>query len=52
MTKYHIEYVVHVYVEADSEDRARKSASQKLVRLDEADELARECEFLTMDVEA
>jgi len=51
MTRYHVEYIVHVYVEADDEDTARTVASQMLVTLDEADELARECEWLAIEAD-
>lgn len=51
MPKYHIEYVLHVYVGADDEDEARQLGSQILANLDKKDELANHCEFLVIEEE-
>lgn len=49
MKTYHIEYVLHVYVEAENEDEARDVGSQFLEKADEMDELHGECEFLAIE---
>lgn len=51
MTYYHIEYVVHVYVDAKDEDEARELGSRLLEEADEMDGLAGECEFLAIEAE-
>jgi hypothetical protein len=47
MTTYHIEYIIHLEVEAESEDEALKLGSQELHDLDE---LANYCEFLDIEI--
>ena len=49
MKTYHIEYVLHIYVEADDEDTARDIGSQLLEKADEMDELHGECEFIAIE---
>lgn len=52
MSIYHIEYIVHVYVEADDEDTARTLGSAFLEQADADNELCGECEFLDIEKEA
>jgi hypothetical protein len=49
MTTYHIEYIIHLEVEAESEDEALKLGSQELHALD-GDGLANCCEFLDIEI--
>lgn len=49
LNRYHIEYVVHVYVGAEDENEARKLGSQILTNLDKTDELANHCEFIAIE---
>lgn len=52
MSVYHIEYIVHVYVDADDEDEARTLGSEFLQEADKNHELHGECEFLDIEKEA
>ncbi len=49
MTTYHIEYIIHLEIEAESEDEALKLGSQELHALD-GDGLANCCEFLDIEI--
>ena len=49
MTTYHIEYIVHLEVEAENTDEAMKLGSQELHALD-GDGLANCCEFLDIEI--
>lgn len=49
MNTYHIEYIVHLEIEAESEDEALKLGSQELHALD-GDGLANCCEFLDIEI--
>ena len=51
MKSYHIEYVLHIYVEAEDEDTARELGSEQLSEMDFANELHNECEFLAIEEE-
>ena len=51
MSIYHIEYIIHVYVEADDEDTARTRGSEFLEKSDRYNELHGECEFLAIEKE-
>lgn len=51
MKNYHIEYVLHIYVEAEDEDTARELGSERLSEMDFANELHNECEFLAIEEE-
>lgn len=51
MTTYHIEYVVHVYVDANDEDEARELGTQYLEKADEMDSLVNACEFIAIEAE-
>lgn len=51
MKNYHIEYVLHIYVEAEDEDTARELGSEQLSEMDFANELHNECEFLAIEEE-
>jgi hypothetical protein len=51
MSIYHIEYIIHVYVEADDEDTARTRGSEFLEKSDRYNELHGECEFLDIEKE-
>lgn len=48
MTTYHIEYIVHLEVEAQSQDEAMELGSKQLHALD-GDGLANCCEFLDIE---
>lgn len=51
MTTYHIEYIIHLQIEAESEDEALKLGSQELHALDrDGDGLADCCEFLDIEI--
>ena len=47
MTTYHIEYIIHLEIEAEGEDEALKLGSQELHN---NDELANYCEFLDIEI--
>ena len=49
MTTYHIEYIIHLEIEAESEDEALRLGSQELHALD-GDGLANCCEFLDIEI--
>lgn len=49
MTTYHIEYIIHLEIEAEGEDEALKLGSQELHALD-GDGLANCCEFLDIEI--
>lgn len=49
MTTYHIEYIVHLEIEAEGEDEALRLGSQELHALD-GDGLANCCEFLDIEI--
>lgn len=49
MTTYHIEYIIHLQIEAESEDEALRLGSQELHALD-GDGLANCCEFLDIEI--
>lgn len=51
MNTYHIEYIVHVYVEAEDEDTALTRGSEFLHEADKNNELHGECEFLAIEKE-
>lgn len=51
MKNYHIEYVLHIYVEAEDMDTARELGSEQLSEMDFANELHNECEFLAIEEE-
>ena len=51
MKNYHIEYAVHIYVEAEDEDTAKELGSERLSEMDFANELHNECEFIVIDDE-
>ena len=51
MKSYHIEYILHIYVEAEDMDTARELGSEQLSEMDFANELHNECEFLVIDDE-
>ena len=51
MKSYHIEYAVHIYVEAEDEDTAKELGSERLSEMDFANELHNECEFIVIDEE-
>lgn len=51
MNTYHIEYIVHVYVEAGDEDTALTRGSEFLHEADKNNELQGECEFLFIEKE-
>lgn len=51
MKNYHIEYVLHIYVEAEDMDTARELGSERLSEMDFANELHNECEFLAIEEE-
>jgi hypothetical protein len=46
---YHIEYVVHVYVDAENEDEARELGSLALENADDMDYLASDCQFIAIE---
>ena len=50
MTTYHIEYIIHLEIEAEGEDEALKLGSQELHTLDDEDGLANCCEFLDIEI--
>ena len=50
MTTYHIEYIVHLEIEAEGEDEALRLGSQELHTLDDEDGLANCCEFLDIEI--
>ena len=52
MNTYHIEYIIHVYVEAEDEDTALTRGSEFLEKSDRYNELHGECEFLAIEKEA
>ena len=49
MAEFHIEYIVHLTVEADSQVEAMMIGGRKLTNLDAGDELADSCEFLDIE---
>jgi hypothetical protein len=49
MPTYHIEYIIHVYVNADDEDTALARGSEFLEKSDRYNELHGECEFLDIE---
>lgn len=49
MTTYHIEYIIHLEIEAEGEDEALRLGSQELHALD-GDGLANCCEFLDIEI--
>ena len=49
MNTYHIEYIIHVYVEAEDEDTALTRGSEFLHEADKNNELHGECEFLDIE---
>jgi hypothetical protein len=51
MPSYHIEYIIHVYVNADDEDTALARGSEFLEKSDRYNELHGECEFLAIEKE-
>ena len=51
MKNYHIEYAVHIYVEAEDEDTALELGSERLSEMDVANELHNECDFIVIDEE-
>jgi len=51
MPSYHIEYIIHVYVNADDEDTALTRGSEFLEKSDRYNELHGECEFLAIEKE-
>lgn len=51
MSIYHIEYIIHVYVEADDKDTALTRGSEFLEKSDRYNELHGECEFLDIEKE-
>ena len=51
MNNYHIEYVLHIYVEAEDMDTARELGSEQLSEMDFANELHNECECLAIEEE-
>lgn len=51
LNRYHIEYVVHVYVNAENEDEARELGSLALENADDMDYLAGDCEFVAIEIE-
>jgi anti-sigma regulatory factor (Ser/Thr protein kinase) len=48
---FHIEYVVHIYVEAEDSDTARELGSEQLSEMDFANQLHNECEFIAIEDE-
>lgn len=48
---HHIEYIVHVYVEAEDEDKALERGSYHLHMLQSSGTLNDHCEFLHIEVE-
>jgi hypothetical protein len=51
MPSYHIEYIIHVYVNANDEDTAKTLGSEFLEKADRYNELHGECEFLAIEKE-
>jgi hypothetical protein len=49
--RYHIEYVVHIYVDAENETEARELGSLALADADDMDYLASDCEFVAIEIE-
>ncbi len=49
--RYHIEYVVHIYVDAEDETEARELGSLALADADDMDYLASDCEFVAIEIE-
>ena len=49
MTTYHIEYIIHLEIEAEGEDEVLKLGSQELHALDGGG-LANCCEFLDIEI--
>jgi hypothetical protein len=49
--RYHIEYVVHIYVDAEDETEARELGSLALGDADDMDYLASDCEFVAIEIE-
>lgn len=49
MAEFHIEYIVHLTVEADDQVEAMMIGGGKLADLDDSNELADNCEFLDIE---
>lgn len=49
MKTFHIEYVVHIYVEAEDRETAMELGSEQLSEMDVANELHTECAFIAIE---